>query len=212
MLAMLNANNDRFAISMEDLEPTKFPRELMRLDLNSDKPIFWPPHKLGQVEMDFVEAQCATLEGLGFIVRSTQSLYASATMVARKKDECGNQATSGSVGNTAPSIRRPPTTGTPSLELRHLQLDGGRGTIFTIKRDLRSGYHQMPLHPEDRKKTTYWGALYPERRRPRKFGRTTQYYRLFRLTNLGVDLAPRSAIRSIDEPGDTTRWATTSSS
>ena len=46
----------------------------MQLDLNSDKPIFRPPHKLGQVEMDFVEAQCAKLEGLEFIQRSTQSL------------------------------------------------------------------------------------------------------------------------------------------
>ena len=52
---MLNTKSNRFAISMEDLERTKFPREPMRLDLNSDKPIFSPPHKLGQLEMDFVE-------------------------------------------------------------------------------------------------------------------------------------------------------------
>ena len=56
VLAMLNANNDRFAFSMEDLEPAKFSGEPMRLELTSDKPIFRPPHKLGQVEVDFVEA------------------------------------------------------------------------------------------------------------------------------------------------------------
>ena len=71
VLAMLNANNDRFAFSMEDLEPAKFTGEPMRLDLNTDKPIFRPPHKLGQVELDFVEAQCSKFEGLGFIKRST---------------------------------------------------------------------------------------------------------------------------------------------
>ena len=70
VLAMLNANTDRFAFSMEDLEPTKYSGEPMRLELNSDKPIFRPPHKLGQVELDFVEAHCSKLEKLGFIRRS----------------------------------------------------------------------------------------------------------------------------------------------
>ena len=81
VLAMLEANNDRFAFSMKDLEPSKFIGEPMRLDLDTYKPIFRPPHKLGQVELDFVEAQCAKLEGLGFIKRSTRSLYASTTVV-----------------------------------------------------------------------------------------------------------------------------------
>ena len=67
---MLNANIDRFAFSMEDLEPAKFSGEPMRLELNSDKPIFRPPHK---VELYFVEAECSKLEKLGFIKRSPQS-------------------------------------------------------------------------------------------------------------------------------------------
>ena len=90
VLAMLNAKSDRFALSMEDLELAKFAGEPMRLDLTSDKPIFRPPHKLGQVELDFVEAWCSKLEKLGFIRRSPQSQYASATVVVRKKDEEGN--------------------------------------------------------------------------------------------------------------------------
>ena len=56
VLAMLNANSDRFAFPMEDLELAKFSGEPMRLELTSDKPIFRPPHKLGQVELAFVEA------------------------------------------------------------------------------------------------------------------------------------------------------------
>ena len=44
---MLNANSDRFAFSMENLEPVKFSGESMRLELTFDKPIFRPPHKLG---------------------------------------------------------------------------------------------------------------------------------------------------------------------
>ena len=45
MMAMLETNNDRFAFSLEDIEP--FKGEPMQLNLNSDKPIFRPPHKLG---------------------------------------------------------------------------------------------------------------------------------------------------------------------
>ena len=75
---------------MEDIEPASFKGEAMPIDLNTDKPIFRPPHKLGQVEWDFVEALCKKLEGLGFIQRSIQSMFASATVVVRKKDEAGN--------------------------------------------------------------------------------------------------------------------------
>ena len=53
---MLNAKSDRFAFSMEDLELAKFSGEPMRLELTSDKPIFRPSHKLGQMELEFVEA------------------------------------------------------------------------------------------------------------------------------------------------------------
>ena len=67
---MLNANSDRFAFSMEDLEPAKFTGEPMCLDMTSDKSIFRPPHKLGQVVLDSVDAQCSKLEKLGFIRRS----------------------------------------------------------------------------------------------------------------------------------------------
>ena len=56
VMAMLNANSDRFVFSMEDLKPAKFSGEPMRLELTSYKPIFRPPHKLGQVELVFVEA------------------------------------------------------------------------------------------------------------------------------------------------------------
>ena len=57
---MLDNNSDRFTFSLENIEP--FTGEPLRIDLNFDKPIFRPPHKLGQVEWDFVQAQCEKLE------------------------------------------------------------------------------------------------------------------------------------------------------
>ena len=45
VLAMLDTNLDRFAFSLEDIEP--FTREPLQIHLNSSQPIFRPPHKLG---------------------------------------------------------------------------------------------------------------------------------------------------------------------
>ena len=52
---MTEIDSGRFALSLEEIDP--FTREPMRIDLHSDKAIFRPPHKLGQVEWDFFEAQ-----------------------------------------------------------------------------------------------------------------------------------------------------------
>ena len=90
MLAMLDDNEDRFAFSLEDVNPRDFTGKPMKINLNSDHSIFKPPHKLGHIEWDFVEAQCKKLEALGFIQCSTQSSYASATVLVRKKDVEGN--------------------------------------------------------------------------------------------------------------------------
>ena len=154
VLAMLDNNSDRFAFSMEDLEP--FTGEPLQIHLNSDKPIF-RPHKLGQVEWDFVAAQCKKLEALGMIQRSTQSLYASATVVVRKKDSEGNYTDFRQCGDYRPlnletNLDRYPL---PGIEDIFNQMGGA--TIFS-KLDLRSGYHQMPLREEDRCKTAFWGA------------------------------------------------------
>ena len=78
---------DRFAFSLKDIEP--FTGEPLQIHPNSIHPIFRPPHKLEQVEWDFVHAQRKKLEALGFIQRSPQKIYVSATVVVRKKDaEC----------------------------------------------------------------------------------------------------------------------------
>ena len=155
MLQMLEDNGERFAYCMEDIEP--FKGEPMEINLNTDKPIFRPPHKLRQVEWDFVQAQCEKLAALGFIQRSTQSNYASATVVVRKKDEHGNYTDFRQCGDYRPlnmetTLERYPL---PRIEDIFNQMGGAK--IFS-KSDLRSGYHQMPLRVDDRIKTAFWGA------------------------------------------------------
>ena len=51
-MEMLEQNCDRFPYSLEDIKP--YIGEPMSIDLNNNRAIFGPPHKLGYVEWDFV--------------------------------------------------------------------------------------------------------------------------------------------------------------
>ena len=152
---MLDDNKERFAYCMEDIEP--FKGEPMEINLNTDKPIFRPPHKLGQVEWDFVQAQCEKLSTLGFIQRSTQSSYASATVVVLKKDEHGSYTDFRQCGDYRPLNMETTLNRYPLPRIEDIFNKMGGAKIFS-KLDLRSGYHQMPLREEDRVKTAFWGA------------------------------------------------------
>ena len=57
----------------------------MEVQLNDDKDIFRPPHKLGDKEWTFVGEQCAKLHKLGFIRKSDWTKYASATIVDKER-------------------------------------------------------------------------------------------------------------------------------
>ena len=87
VLQVLTDNNDRFAYVIEELE--RYTGPPMEIKINTVKYIFRPPHKLGEKEWAFVGERCTKLEKMGFIRKSYQSHYASATVVVRKKDENG---------------------------------------------------------------------------------------------------------------------------
>ena len=55
MLQILEDNKERFSYCMEDIKQVK--GEPIEINLNTDKPTFRPPHKLMQVEWDFVQTQ-----------------------------------------------------------------------------------------------------------------------------------------------------------
>ena len=155
VLKTLSENNDRFAYSLEDLG--RYTGPPMEINLNTQKDIFRPAHKLGEKEMQFVGEQCQKLEKLGMIRRSDQSHYASATVVVRKKDEHGEYTDFRKCGDYRP-INSETDLDRYQLPLIETIFNEMKGAKIFSKLDLRSGYHQMGLRECDRSKTAFWGA------------------------------------------------------
>ena len=155
VLRVLSENNDRFAYQIDSLE--RYTGPPMEIHLNTDKDIFRPPHKLGEKEWTFVGEQCEKLEKLGFIRRSSQSKYASATVVVRKKDEDGNYTDFRKCGDYRP-LNLETDLDRYQLPLIESIFNDMKGAKLFSKLDLRSGYHQMSVLEADRSKTAFWGA------------------------------------------------------
>ena len=126
----------------------------MEIQLNDDKDIFRPPHKLGDKEWTFVSEQCAKLHKLGFIRKSEQTKYASATVVVRKKDDMGNYTDFRKCGDYRP-LNAETNLDRYQLPLIESIFNDMKGAKIFSKLDLRSGYHQMCLREEDRAKTAF---------------------------------------------------------
>ena len=84
-------------------------------------------------------------------------MYASATVVVRKKDAEGNYTNFWQCGDYRPLNLETTMDRYPLPGIEDIFNAMGGGTIFS-KLDLRSGYHQMPLRKEDQAKTAFWGA------------------------------------------------------
>ena len=81
-------------------------------------------------------------------------MFASATVVVRKKDEDGNYTDFWQCGDYRPLHQETTLDRYPLPRIEDIFNQMGGATIFS-KLDLRSGYHQMPLRVEDRIKTAF---------------------------------------------------------
>ena len=75
-------------------------------------------------------------------------------MVVRKKDEMGNYTDFHHCGDSRPLNQETALDRYPLPSIEDIFNQMGGATIFS-KQDLRSGYYQMPLREEDRKKTSF---------------------------------------------------------
>ena len=139
---------------MEELGEYK--REPMEIEVDTEKAIFTPTHRVSAAEWEFAGKRCAELGALGMIRPSRQSKYTLATVVVRKKDEAREYTKHRQCGDYCPINSHTPPDRYPLPRIENIFRDVQGATIFG-KLDLRQGYHQIPLTEKDKAKTSFWG-------------------------------------------------------
>eukprot|EP00975_Prorocentrum_lima_P007487 1605727-Prorocentrum_lima.AAC.1 len=156
MLKWLGTARGAFAFTSDELGC--FNGGTMRVPLDTDTPLFRRQHRLSQAELDFVAEQCKELEDAG-IIRQSSSSYAAAVVVAPKKDAITGAWT----GMRMATDLRLLNAHTPVDRYPMPRVDDVLDKIsphvkFVSSLDLRSGFHQIAVAPEDQRKLAFWGG------------------------------------------------------
>jgi hypothetical protein len=111
-------------------------------------PVVVCPYRYPQLLKDEVEAQCAAMLAQG-IIRASTSAFSAPVLLVRKRDETWCFCVDYRALNALTVRNRFPIPIVDEL------LDELKGAVFFTKLDLRSGYHQVRMHPDDVHKTTF---------------------------------------------------------
>lgn len=146
MMVLLQEFDDIFTT------PTGLPpprRHNHRIHLLPDTPpVAIRPYRYLQLVKDEIKRQCAEMLQHG-LIRASTSAFSSPVLLVRKHDNT-YQFCVGYRALNAKTLRNM----FPILVVDEL-LDEFRGACFFTKLDLRSGYHQVLMHPEDIEKTAF---------------------------------------------------------
>jgi RNase H-like domain found in reverse transcriptase/Reverse transcriptase (RNA-dependent DNA polymerase) len=147
---------DVFAYSVTDLVGYSGLEGPFHITLKHANPIFEKERRHSHLEKQIIEETCKELLDNGLISPSPRDCqYASNLTLPAKKDLQGqwtNKRMCGDFRNINKATIKD-KYGMPHVE--DIFQTVGKALVFT-KLDLRSGYHQIPVHPEDRSKTSFW--------------------------------------------------------
>ena len=154
--AMIATHTEDFAMDLSQLGRYKGRAGPMSITLSHTDPIRSGSRKYSHLEAQVRDEKCTELEQHGIIVESTGATpYVSRCTVAAKKDLSGEWTEK----RFCVDYRRINEATAPDKYGLHLPEDlfeQVRGSRFFTKIDLRSGFHQIPLTPEDQVKTCFW--------------------------------------------------------
>ena len=142
LVRVLEENRGKFALNLKEVGA--YTREPMEIEVDTEKPIFTPAHRLSAAEWEFAGKHCEELEKLGMIRPSKENKYASATVGVRKKDEEGQHTDYRHCGDYRPINAHTPLECYPLPRIYDIFRDMKDAKVF-CKLDLRQGYHQIPL-------------------------------------------------------------------
>jgi len=143
-----------FAYSMKDI--TGYKRSYVKIPLKDESERIWiPQRRESQLDRDIKNEKCSELLDADIIEPSNSHQFACATTQPAKKDAEGNWVDK----RFCVDLRPVNTRSIPDKYGMHHPDDLFQmladSVIFT-KIDLRSGFHQLVLHPDDKQKTSFW--------------------------------------------------------
>ena len=120
-----------------------------------DRRVYAKPRRHSQFETEIMHQKVPPLIDAGIIVRSLGTKYASNNVIATKKDADGNYTDTRFCHNYRPINQEIASDNycLPRADQLHLEVADSR--IFS-KIDARSGFLQIPIHPDDQDKTSFW--------------------------------------------------------
>jgi hypothetical protein len=157
---------DCFAFSLHDLGVLK--GQEVHINLIDDAAIYQKPCKRSEVERKMIQARTAELLGEGLVeLASSDCEYAFATVMPSKKDIYGNWTKKRMCGDYR-RINKLTKSDHYAMSTPEENFEAIRHAKVFSTLDLCSGYHQIGLKEEDKKKT----------RRRRPSGELTQMVRI----------------------------------
>lgn len=133
-------------------EPSGLPPERShdhRIPLISDTAVVAVrPYRYPQLLKDEIERQCAAMLAQG-IIQKSDSEFSSPVLLVKKQDKTWHFCVDYRALNSKMIKNKYPIPVVDDL------LDELKGARFFTKLDLRSGYHQVRMHPDDVKKTAF---------------------------------------------------------
>ena len=120
----------------------------MRIEVTSDKPVYYRPYRLAYTERAKVREKVQALLDSG-VIQESDSDYASPIILVPKKNGDVRMCVDYRALNRCTVKQRYP------LPLVNDQLDKLAGKCYFSMLDLAQGYHQVPMHPDSVSKTAF---------------------------------------------------------
>ena len=130
-----------------------FPRNSIAVDLIDSKPVFCPQHRLSRVKWDIIHSKVEELAKFRFIEPATGS-YTAVTILPVKKDADGKYTDRRMCGDYRMLNLKTEHDRYP-MPIPEDIFDGVEGCRYFTIMDMRQGFNQIEMHPEDKEKTAF---------------------------------------------------------
>ncbi|XP_076383111.1 uncharacterized protein LOC143260682 [Megalopta genalis] len=146
LLELINEYRNCVALNHNELGRTSVTE--LKIELLDDEPVFHKPYRLSQADKEIVRNIVAELE-MNDIIRPSKSPYASPVVLVKKKTGDTHVTIDYRALNRKTKLMKFPL---PIIEDQIDQLFGKK--VFTSL-DLKSGFYQLPIHPDSIEKTAF---------------------------------------------------------